>query len=107
MFSKQGQAIWDSLTTADTSKDLKLEYVKATFIHLTCVPSQLDNAAQRFSSLTFWVTAGFEGGNFIILGYVFNYRPCLACKLVILSLGSMFVAEINTGTTNLCAENPE
>ena len=104
MFPKQGQAIWDSLTTADTSKDLKLEYVKAMFIHLTCISSHLDNAAQRFSSLTFWVTAGFQGGN---LGYVFNYRPSLACELVILSLGSMFVAEINTGTTNLCAENPE
>ena len=80
-------ATWDSPTKTDTSKDLKLEYIKAMFIHGAPGSSQLDSATQReFPFLTFRVTAGLQGGNVIILGNVFNYRSCLACKLVILSL---------------------
>ena len=80
-------ATWDSPTKTDTSKDLKLEYIKAMFIHGAPGSSQLDSATQReFPFLTFRVTAGLQGGNVIILGNVFNYRSCLACTLVILSL---------------------
>lgn len=47
MFPKQDQTIWGSSITTDISKDLKLVYVKAMFIHMKHESSQLDRAAQR------------------------------------------------------------
>lgn len=48
--SKKGEATWDSPTKTDTSKDLKLEYIKAMFIHGAPGSSQLDTATQSFLS---------------------------------------------------------
>lgn len=87
-----------SSTTIETSKDLKLGHLKVSVSYVDTSMVYIQPIVQRFTRKVFFLN--FQGNSqfpsriFHFSGYMFNSRSCFVCKLIILSLGSIFVAEI-------------